>query len=301
MSYDGVLLPLTTPYRDGAVAAQQLGENIRRYEAHGVAGYLLLGSTGEAPLLTEIEKLELFDVARATIPAQRPVLVGVGLEATDATCRLARRMGERGATAVLVVTPSYYRASMSEDALVSHYTAVAEASPVPVMLYNVPVFTGVVIPVAAVARLAEHENVIGLKDSSGDLSWMNRVLAEVGPEFIVLSGSATTFLAALGCGARGAILAMADALPEPFVAIHRLEREGRRVEAVARLRALIPAIHAIAGRYGTAGVKAAMDLRGLHGGMTRPPLGGVPGEAAAEIRSILEALASDGLIDSIRL
>jgi len=252
-------------------------------------------------LLTEREKLELLDAGRAAIPTSKPLLAGVGLEATDATCSLARLAGEHGASAVLVVTPSYYRASLTEEALVRHYTAVADASSVPVLLYNVPVFTGVVIPVRAVARLARHPNVIGLKDSSGDVGWMARVLAEVAPEFVVLSGSASTFLAALGMGAKGAILAMADVLPEPFVAIHRLARQGRQGEAVAALRAVIPAIQAIAGQRGTSGVKAAMQLRGLWGGAPRPPLTGVADEAVAEIRTLLEELVSRSVIESLRV
>lgn len=301
MALEGILLPLTTPLEGDRVTAERLAGNIARYLRHGVTGFLLLGSTGEAPLLEEAEKVELMRAARAAVPSEVPLLVGVGLESTGATCRLSRVAAAEGATAVLVVTPSYFRGAMTEDALVRHYAAVADASPVPVLLYNVPAFTGVVLPVGAVARLAKHPNVAGLKDSSGDLAWTMRVLAVVPERFRVLSGSASTFLAALAMGAHGAILAMADVLPEAFVAVYRSHREGRGAEAAATLRDLLPAIEAVAGRHGTSGVKAAMGLRGLYGGAPRPPLAGVPEGALAELRKVLASLVANGRLAGMEL
>jgi 4-hydroxy-2-oxoglutarate aldolase len=297
----GIYPPLTTPFVDGRLAADLLAANIARYQRHRLAGYLVLGSTGEAALLDDGERLAVLRAARAAIPGDRTMIAGVGLESTAATIRLASAAAECGADALLVVTPSYFRAQMSEEALVRHYTAVADAARRPVLLYNVPQFTGVTIPPAAVARLAQHPNIAGLKDSSGDLAWLAAVLAAVPPMFRVLCGNASVIHAALAAGAVGGILALADVAPEPCVALFELQRAGRTEAAIALQQRLLAAADLIVGRLGVAGVKTGMDERGLAGGPVRAPLLPLgPGERAA-VRECLTALAAQGDIAAIAL
>jgi 4-hydroxy-2-oxoglutarate aldolase len=202
---------------------------------------------------------------------------------------------------VLVVTPSYFRAQMTEAALIAHYTAVADASPLPVLLYNVPQFTGVVIPPTAVERLAAHPNVAGLKDSAGDIGWLVDVLGRVPASFQVLCGAAGVVQTALAAGAVGGILAIADVLPEPCVALFREHASGRPAAALALQRRLLPAIRLIAGRLGVAGVKAAMDERGLAGGAPRPPLLPVSESDRAAVRACLAALVEPGVLPALAL
>jgi 4-hydroxy-2-oxoglutarate aldolase len=292
----GIFPPLTTPFVDGRVALDLLAANIARYQRHRLAGYLVLGSTGEAALLEDAERLAVLHAARAAIPADRAMIAGVGLESTDATIRLAATAADCGADALLVVTPSYFRAQMGEAALVRHFTAVADAAPRPILLYNVPKFTGVVIPPAAVARLADHPNIAGLKDSSGDLGWLLAVLALVPSSFQVLCGAANVIQPALAAGAAGGILAFADVAPEPCVALYEMQRAGRTDDALALQKRLLPAIALLVGSLGVAGIKAGMDQRGLAGGPPRAPLMPLAETDRGAVRECLTALAAQGLL-----
>ena len=297
MDLSGLILPLTTPFAGGRVDTGALAANLARYQRHGIAGYLVLGSTGEAALLDDDERLALLRAARAAIPGDRAMIAGVGLESTAATVRLAAAAVAAGADALLVVTPSYFRAQMGEEALVRHYAAVADAAPRPILLYNVPQFTGVVIPPAAVARLAAHPNVAGLKDSSGDLAWLRATLALLPPGFTVLCGNAAVIQEALAAGAAGGILALADVVPEPLVALLELQRAGRADNARALQQLLLPAVRLVVGRLGVAGIKAGMDERGLAGGAPRPPLLPLGDGDRAAVRECLAGLAAAGHLD----
>jgi len=301
MNLTGIFPPLTTPLDKGRVEPFRLADNIARYERHALAGYLVLGSTGEAALLTAEERLEVLRTARAAIPAGKTMIAGAGQESTAATIHLAETAAGCGADALLVVTPSYFRAQMGEAALVSHYTAVADAAPRPVLLYNVPQFTGVVIPPAAVERLARHPNIAGLKDSSGDLGWLLAVLARVPSSFAVLCGAAQVLQPALALGAAGGILAIADVLPEPCVALFERQRAGRAAEALAVQKQLLSATALMVGRLGVAGVKAGMDARGLAGGEPRPPLLPLSDAQRGEVRGCLDALIAAGTVPTLAL
>jgi len=301
MNLSGVLLPLTTPFDGGAVAPAKLAANIARFETHDLAGYLLLGSTGEAALLDEDEKVAVLAAARRVIPKAKTMMAGVGLESTAATVRLARRAAEAGADVLLVITPAFFRARVSTDALVRHFTSVADASPVPILLYNVPMYTSVVIPPAAVATLASHPNVAGLKDSSGDLTWLLDVLARVPSTFQVLCGSALAFLPELACGAVGGILAVGDAFPEMPVRLYRHHVEGRAADALALQKELIAPTRLVLGGHGVPGLKAAMEMRGLAGGNPRPPLCPLGNEERVVIRAEIDRLIADGLLPHLEI
>lgn len=298
MTLAGVFAPLTTPFEGDQVAPALLAENIARYESHGLAGYLLLGSTGEAAYLSEEEKVALLTAARAAIPRSRVMIAGTGLEGTGATVRMTCVAADSGADAALVVTPHYFRARMTEDALVRHFSAVADASPIPILLYNVPMYTGVVIPPGAVARLGQHERVIGLKDSSGDLGWMIEVLARVPPAFQVLCGSAYAFQPALLAGAAGGILAFADACPEPCLTIYARCRGGDHQGALEVQKRVVGSARIVVSAFGVAGVKGAMGERGLHGGAPRAPLSPLTAPECAAIRDAVDGLLSEGLLEA---
>ena len=301
MNLSGVFPPVTTPFDDrGDVDLGALAGNLARYEAHGAAGYLLLGSTGEAAYLEEEEKLALLRTARRAVPGDRILMAGVGLESTAATVRLARSAGDCGADLELVITPFYFRARMGEEALRRHFEAVADASPIPVVLYNVPKFTGLAMPASVVEALADHPNVAGLKDSSGDLAWMRGVMERVPEGFRVLCGSVSVFAPALVAGAVGGVLAAADVVPEALVALHRAHVAGDRGRAGELQASIAEAGRVIVDVAGVPGIKAGMDERGLRGGDPRPPLLPATGDEREAIRREIERLVDAGILPAAR-
>ena len=287
----GVIGPLVTTFdsRGDTLSLPAFSANIRAHIRAGQCGVLVGGSTGEAALLDEYERSSLVETGRAAVPADAAFLVGVGGESTKLTIKRAREAAARGADAVLVVSPHYYTSAMNTAALRSHHRAVAEESPVPVLLYNIPKYTHFVLEPSLVAELSEHQNVIGIKDSSGDLELLRKYVEvqKANQTFTVLTGNGPTFAPSLKSGARGGILAVAlftgDVAPQIFDAF-----KAGDVSRADELQSLIT--HAgkeIVGVMGVPGVKAAMDLAGLHGGMVRSPLQPL-GEAGQEsIRSML--------------
>lgn len=291
----GVLPPVTTPFElDGGLAPERLAANLTAWHATGLTGYLLLGSNAEAVSLTEEEKLLVLETARAHIPRDRLFLAGTGAEGTGATVALTKAAAHLGADAALVVTPGYYKGQMRARELTAHYTAVADASPIPVMIYNVPQFTGVTVEPEVVAKLAEHGNVVGMKDSAGNVTTLTEYLRVTPETFAVFVGSATVFYAGLALGACGGILALANAAPRACVELYDLARAGKGEEAAALQRRLLPAVRAVTTRFGIGGLKHAMDLLGYYGGPPRPPLLPPTEAERGEIRS---ALAESGLLE----
>jgi len=293
---NGIFPALTTPFVRGWVATDRWRHDLERYERVGLAGYLVLGSTGEAPYLDEAERGLAIQTLRRSLPADRPVIAGVNAEATVAAAHQAEEAGRLGADAVLVSTPHYFAGAMTAAALAAHYRAVADASPVPVLLYNVPKFTGVEIPAGAVEELAGHPNVAGMKDSSGRPDYLLDVLARVPAAFQVACGDAALLPFALASGAVGGILAAATAVPEPFVAIAARCAAGEFDEARRIHRGAMAGLRAGIATHGVAGFKAAMDVRGLHGGDPRPPLLPLADEARARVHAAVRALVATGVL-----
>jgi 4-hydroxy-2-oxoglutarate aldolase len=283
-----ILPALTTPFADGEVSVGRLRDNIARYERLPLAGYLVLGSTGETVLLDARERGRVLDAARAAIPSSKLLVAGVSAESTREAIRQAREFGDRGADLLLVGTPHYYGEQMTADALTAHFTQVADASSRPVLLYNVPRFTGLAIPPGVVFEMSRHDNVAGLKESSGDLAYMKEILSNTGDGFRVFCGASGILSSALDAGAAGAILAAAVVFPEPFLDVAR--------GVVDSPRAIATAARVVAGDHGIPGLKAAMDHRGLEGGSVRSPLRRVSSETAAEIARIIDALVEDGTL-----
>jgi 4-hydroxy-2-oxoglutarate aldolase len=253
-----------------------------------------LGSTGERAHLEERECLEVIEAAREAVPEGMAFIVGAGQQGTRATVNEARRFAAAGADAVLVITPHFYRGAMTQDALAGHYLAVADAATVPVILYSMPEFTGVALAPDTVARLSEHENIIGIKDSSGDLISLTETLRLVPEDFAVMTGNGSLLYAALGAGAGGAILAVGCVAPRLCLDIYRAVEEGDHGRAREMQRRLTPLARAVTVRYGIGGLKAALDLLGFAGGEVRAPLQGASREATREIARLLEEA---GLLD----
>ena len=284
----GVFTPVVTPFRpDGSVDTAAFEANLDLYSRYDLAGALVLGSNGEAASLDEGEKLALVGIARARLEG-RLLLVGAGLESTRATIALARKAADLGADAALVLTPHYYKARMTSEALARHFEAVAEASPIPVLLYSVPAFTGITWPAGLAEELSAHPNVAGIKESSGDLGLLGRLRAATPETFAVVSGSAPTFYPALCLDASAGILGAACCAPRPVAALYRAHEAGDHARARSLQRAIMPLAVAVTAGHGVAGLKAAMDAAGFRGGSVRSPLLPV-GEAVR--RELLELVA----------
>jgi 4-hydroxy-2-oxoglutarate aldolase len=295
----GILIPFTTPFDEGGgVDVRALRANVGRWNRTGVVGYVALGSTGEHAHLDEGERLAVVEAAREAVPAEMAFVVGVGAHSTRATAREAAAAARAGADGVLVITPHFYRASMTQGALLTHYQAVADSSPVPLILYNIPQNTGVALAPETVARLAEHENVAGIKDSSGDVVGFAEMIRQAGArvdepgpgrgrEFVLAVGHAGVLYPALAAGADGAVLAVACAVPELCVAVYRAFRAGDHARALSLGRRLLPVARAVTTRYGIGGLKFALDLRGYAGGVVRAPLPMPDAEARSEIARLL--------------
>ncbi len=285
----GILLPCTTPFgEDGRVDARAIGANIARWNETGIGGYVILGSTGERVHLDERETLEVVGAARACVPEHLAFVVGVGQHGTRQSIAEAERAAGAGADAVLVITPHFYRAQMTPGALTHHYEAIADASPVPVVLYNIPQNTSVALSPDTLARLSEHENIIGIKDSSGDMVNFVEMLRLASSKFAVLTGHASLLYAALSAGASGAILAAGCVAPELAVEIARLVERGEHESACARQRRFTPLARAVTTRFGIGGLKYALDLAGYAGGEVRAPLTMPDDAARREIARTLE-------------
>jgi 4-hydroxy-2-oxoglutarate aldolase len=293
MDLRAVFPPMPTPFADGDVDAAAIRKNVRHWMTTGLGGIVALGTNGEAALLDDEEADRVVAVAREEVPRGRTLVAGVGRESTRATIAAARRAAAAGADAVLVRTPSFYRSHVPAAGLVAHYTAVADASPVPVLLYNYPAFTGVNLSPETVARLASHPNITGIKETSTDGAQFADLAAAVPDRFTILAGSAPGVYAALCAGAAGAILAAACVAPELCVELFEHARAGRYAEALTCQHRLTPLARAVTTGFGIAGLKAAMDLCGLAGGSPRPPLAPASDEAVAGIRTLLQSARVD--------
>jgi 4-hydroxy-2-oxoglutarate aldolase len=283
----GILPPLVTPFlADGSLDLAGFQANLEQYAAEDLCGYLVLGSNGEAGSLEEDEKLALVGAARRHA-GSRLLLAGTGLESTRATIALTRKVADLGADAALVLTPHYYRAQMTAGVLQRHFEAVAEAAPIPVMLYSVPAFTGLTFPVELASSLAENPNVAGMKESSGDMRLMARLLAAVPPGFAVACGSGPVAYPALCLGAPAAILAVACCAPRPTAALYRAFTSGDHERARRLQQALTPLAEAVTATGGVAALKAAMELAGRKGGAVRAPLLPVSPAVRDELKRLL--------------
>lgn len=271
----GVFPPVPTPFdSEGEILPNKLKANIALWNQTGLHGYVILGSNGEAVMLTEYEKVALWQAAREAIPRDKLFLVGAGMESTRASIALAKRAAEFGADAAMFITPSYYKAEMKPAALIQHYRAIADASPIPTIIYNMPAATSIDIDADTVIQLAEHPNIIGIKDSSGNVAKFANIVRAVRPDFSVLAGSGGYLYPALCVGAQGAVAALANVAPRECVALYDAFRAGRHDEARALQLRLVQLNAAVTTRWNVPGLKAALEElnQGFYGGPPRLPL-----------------------------
>ena len=287
---EGIFAALTTPFVGDEIAVPAFEGNIRKFNGTGLAGYVVLGSTGECVSLSDAESEALVGAARAAAAPGKAVVAGTARESTRLTIDFTNRMADAGIDAALVRSPSYYKSRMTKDALKAHFLAVAEKARVPVIVYNIPANTGISLEASLVIELSAHPNVIGLKESSGNIAFLGEVIRRVPSGFRYFLGSGSVFLPGLELGACGAILAVANAAPELCSKIYQLFREGKLEEARKLQLDLIPLNRALMEGSGIAGLKHALDLRGYHGGPARLPLL-PPGDAAkAEIAGLMRGM-----------
>ncbi|NXA28401.1 HOGA1 protein, partial [Ibidorhyncha struthersii] len=287
----GIFPPLATPFSPTQeVDYAQLEGNLRRYASIPFRGLVVLGSNGEYPYLAPHERLEVVSCVRQALPGDRLLLAGSGCESTQATIELTVSMAEAGADVALVVTPCYYRGAMTSAALVQHYTEVADASPIPVVLYSVPANTGLDLPMEAVLTLAQHPNIVGIKDSGGDITRMGLMVHKTRQEdFQVLAGSAGFLLASYAVGASGGVCALANVLGAPLCQLDRLCHEGHWQEARDLQHRLIEPNMAVTRRFGIPGLKKAMEWFGYYGGPCRAPLALLSPPQIEELRGTFSA------------
>ncbi|XP_015488205.2 4-hydroxy-2-oxoglutarate aldolase, mitochondrial [Parus major] len=291
LNLGGIFPPLATPFSPTQeVDYAQLEGNLRRYASIPFRGLVALGSNGEYPYLASRERVEVVSCVRRALPRDRLLLAGSGCESTQATIELTVSMAEAGADVALVVTPCYYRGAMTTAALVHHYTEVGDASPIPVVLYSVPANTGLDLPMEAVITLAQHPNIIGIKDSGGDITRMGLMVHKTRQEdFQVLAGSASFLLASYAVGASGGVCALANVLGDPLCQLDHLCRKGQWQEARDLQHRLIEPNTAVTRRFGIPGLKKAMEWFGYYGGPCRAPLAPLSPAQVEELRSTFSA------------
>jgi 4-hydroxy-2-oxoglutarate aldolase len=290
MKLRGVMPPITTPFKDGQLALDKLRKNFQKWNETGLSGYLVLGSNGEAVYLGEKEKIKVVEVSRESIPKSKIMMVGTGMESTQETIRFTNQAAKMGADSALVVTPSYFKGSMKPQILYEHFIAVAESSRIGILIYNVPQFTGINLEPALVAKLSEHPNIIGIKDSSGNIEQLSEIVHLSKKGFVAFVGSAPVFFPALCVGAVGGILAVANVAPQECIQIQNLFKKGKMDEARALQSQLTPLAKAVTIKYGIGGLKVAMDLAGYFGGNPRLPLKKPGKEVEEELKRLLHRL-----------
>jgi 4-hydroxy-2-oxoglutarate aldolase len=287
---EGIFAPTVTTFTDDeALDLDAFQENVGEHLADGLNGVVLAGSTGEAALLSDAERVAITAAAREIVPKDKWLIVGCGSESTRQTVQRTVQAKEAGADAALVVSPHYYTPAMTDRALRAHFTRVADTSPLPIILYNIPKYAHFALSESLVADLAKHPNVIGIKDSSGAHEMIQGYLRAQGDAFSVITGSGSGLQAHLGFGARGGILGVAT-----FAAGFALEVFGAVAandipRATAAQARLTPMANVIVGKQGVAGVKAAMDQVGRRGGRPRMPLLPLTADEKAEMVAALGA------------
>lgn len=286
----GIFPAVVSPFdKNGKLDEGMFRSNLGRYAGIGLGGLVVSGSTGEAPYLTEAERLRLVEIARGIMKPPELIVAGTGLESTAATLELSQEAIRRGADALLLLPPAYYKPVMRSDVLIRHYRALADQLSRPLIIYSIPQFSGIAIERETIVHLSRHPNIVGLKESSGDMKFLRSVLRSVRPGFRVLCGSPVRLLEALRLGATGGVLGPANFAPELCMGIYEafVKRQYKRAEELQQK--LIPLVQPITGAYGVPGIKAALSLAGYSGGYPRLPLQPVDAKGKRAILTALNA------------
>lgn len=283
----GVYTPVATPFEDGEIAYDKLERNIDFLLKSKIEGLVVMGSNGEFVALREQEKIELTKFICKKVAGKKKVIVGVGSNSIDETLELSNVAKDAGADAILVVTPYYYKNAMNDSNLEKYYTIVADLSLLPVVVYNMPGNTGVNTSAGLLAKLSSHPNIIGVKDTSGNITQIAETIKNAEAGFNVFAGNWSFFLPSLFLGAKGATLALGNIAPNECAELLELYNDGNYDEARALANRLLPVNAAITAQFGIGGMKVAMDYLGLEGGETRSPLNRPSEENCLKIKEIL--------------
>ncbi len=288
ISMAGIFPPIPTPFdASGELNLKALADNMAKWNKYPLAGYVVLGSNGEFPYLSEAEKLTYFEAARKLIPSGKLFMAGTGCESAHSTIALTKKAAALGANLAILISPSYYKSKMDAAGLSHYYQAVADASPIPVSVYNMPLNTGVDMAPDLLVKLSQHPNIIGLKDSSGNMAKIGEVIKSARPGFQVLAGSAGFLYPALCLGAVGGVLALANIAPQQCCDILSYYKNGKHEDARLLQLKMIAPNGAVTARFGVPGLKAACDMVGLYGGSPRSPMLPLPDAQKEQLRSIL--------------
>ena len=282
----GIYPPLTTPFIDDEVSFDKFLENLIKYEMKILSGYVLFGSNGESVFLTREEKLQLITTIRKH--TNRKIIAGTGLDSIKETISLTNDAAEAGADYALIITPSFFKSEMKHHTFLNYFTKVADSVMIPVILYNVPKFTGVNIEVETIVELSSHPNITALKDSTENSSRISELAANVHPNFRLIVGTASVLFSGLSSGAVGGILALANIAPDECIQIYNLMREKNYERALEIQNRMIPVNKAVTAKFGVAGLKAAMDMMGYFGGSPRLPLEPLSEAQLIELKMILK-------------
>ena len=287
--FDGIYTPVMTPFsKDENIDYHKMEFNLGKWSQTDLSGIVVLGSNGEFVYLSHEEKLELVKFAIEHFPNDRKVIVGTSYESTRETISFSCEAAELGASAVLVLPPHYFKGNMKEPALSAYFTDVADACPIPVMLYNMPANTGINLSAALVAGLSKHPNIVGIKDTSGDIVQLTEIVRDTDDDFAVFAGNAGYLLPALAVGARGATLALANILPEDCCRLVNLVKDGKIMEARELQLKMLQINHLVTRGIGVPALKAAADLLGYQGGIPRRPLQPLDDAGIAHVTRVLQ-------------
>lgn len=292
--FNGIYPPLPTPFINDEIAYDKLQQNISAFNKTGLKGYVTLGSNGESAFLTREEKLQLVKCTKEAASKEKLIIAGTGSDSVKETLLLTNEAAKAGANAALVLTPSYYKTQMSSKAIISYFTKVADSSDIPLFIYNVPKFTGIDIQPSAAAELAQHKNIIGIKDSTESIVHIMEIINLTPADFLIFTGTGSVLYPALTAGAKGGIAALANVVPNECVEIYELILKGELSKALQLQKKLLTLNRAVTAKYGVAGLKKAMDLAGYYGGSVRIPLPELTKKEIEEIKEILEQFFNMG-------
>jgi 4-hydroxy-2-oxoglutarate aldolase len=289
ISLDGVFTPIVTSFDDaGNVAHDKMEFNLAKWNQTRLQGYIVLGSNGEWVFLTEQERVEVLKTARQAIPQEKLLIAGTASESTANTIHMTETAAKIGADAAIIVNPSYYKGQMTPNVLARYYGDVADRSPIPIIIYNLPPATGIDLSADLLVELSAHPNIVGVKDTGGNMAKMGETVRRADPSFHVLAGSANFFYPSLAMGVSGGVLALANVAPEQSVDLFELFNAGKIAEGRDLHLRMLPLNLAVTTRFGVSGLKAAMDMVGYYGGPPRLPLLPLDAERRDEVRHVLE-------------
>lgn len=288
VSLRGVFTPIVTSFDEhGQVAHHKMQFNLGKWNQTGLSGYIVLGSNGENVHLNEREKVDVLKTARQAIPREKLMIAGTSCESTVNTIALTEKAAGIGADAAIIINPSYYKSQMTTPVLVNHYRVIADASPIPIVIYNLPPATGIDLSADLLVELSQHPNIIGVKDTSGNMPKIGETVRRADPSFQVLAGSANFFYPSLAIGVTGGILALANVAPDESVELLNLFNAGEIEKGRDLHLRMLPVNLAITSRFGVSGLKAALDMVGFYGGSPRLPLLPLDNERRQEMQNIL--------------